>query len=253
MRFSFLLFILSISSCISAQDEKKGLRLWFLDCRNNPKESSWTDPKLRIYKLPGNLLVHQKKSSHWDNTGDIIIKNFKAGKYRIEYDNRYRQRVSRVYTLKGTYNELDFCQDELEPGKTMNSLSEMKIGDSIVVNYHTVGCEHFSRIRLVINRDSNQVSAIVYGRQYAIDNVRQDTITQRLILTQDQQQAFTRFENELQFAYDRGCTTTDDYEFIVNGETRKYIDGTCKWYGFQYLLEKFVGEKYIRLYYEWPY
>lgn len=68
-------------------------------------------------------------------------------------------------------------------------------------------------------------------------------ILQKITLTNKNLQDFLRFENELNFAFDGGCTTTDSYDIKSKYLNIKKTDGGCSWEGFYYLRKSFFGDE----------
>jgi hypothetical protein len=148
----------------------------------------------------------------------------------------------------GGPNRIKICLDKLDK-EPLNALTRIKDGDSLVINFSSRGCFHYSSEQLIIVRNKNGFIAI-FDYDYLDTAATVDKRQHKLLLRTmgpAHIAAFTRFENELQFTNDGGCTTTDYYEIIAGNEPmRKYSDGSCSWRGFYYLKQALLKEDHSR-------
>jgi len=114
-----------------------------------------------------------------------------------------------------------------------NSLSKLKIGDTIKLEYHSRGCFYYEDEMLIIYKENQMtVAELQSGRNL-----------HRVSLSKSQIRAFNRFENKLRVLKDNyDCTTVDTYILISKSLALKRTEGRCSWNGFDRLTKSLFGE-----------
>ncbi|MEO6232507.1 MAG: hypothetical protein ABJB11_18225 [Ferruginibacter sp.] len=249
MKSFFLFFLVFFSSTIFAQTAKTSkVILSISDCRaENPYSGLFGDTIL-FFKLPEDTLAFKITPRNYRrfpiNLGDIPISD-----YKLKYRNHFKQDMAMLVTVSaGNKNFISICFDTLL-SYSQNTLKKLQNKDTVSIAFHSQGCFGGDNIRIVITKKSDEFIATLFyvetkyfeknGKTYSR---KARPTSKSVILTEKHIKDFLRFENELNFARDGGCTTTDKY--IIEG---KYLnvqktDGNCSWDGFYYLRKSFFGD-----------
>lgn len=134
---------------------------------------------------------------------------------------------------------------------SQNTLSKLQDKDTIAINFHSQGCFHTTVSKILISKQGDNYSARLYDvnwgyvtkKKKTTMQVRGDSLLKTVTLTTKNIQDFIRFENEINFVNDGGCTTTDWYDIKSKYLNIKATDGSCIWDGFYYLRKSFFGDK----------
>jgi hypothetical protein len=249
MRIFLPILLLIISAWAKSQSATPSLRVDFTDCRNEKERWLRRDPALKVFRLPENTLAYQFQLSRRSRDSSYaLFTDFKPGIYLVQYTNFFGETITRKYSLNDCGpNKISICLDKLEK-EPLNALNGLKDGDSIIINFSSRGCFHFSSERLIIVRNKHEFTAIMESYDPFDTAVRKKKrqLVHR-VMGPAHRAAFTRFENEIQLANDGGCTTVDYYEIIVGKEeAKKYSDGSCLWRGFYFLTQALLKEDYSR-------
>lgn len=145
-------------------------------------------------------------------------------------------------------NTIALCPDKLLD-YPQNTLARLQDKDSIVIHYNSQGCFHWEELKLVIIKENENLVAHLYNASSHVVRKKGKTTKQyiegprlKTIVMNSQHIAdFTRFENELNYAEERGCTTTDRYDITSKYLTLKKADGSCQWREFEYLQQSLFG------------
>jgi hypothetical protein len=146
-------------------------------------------------------------------------------------------------------NSVIVCPDKLLT-YPQNTLTKLQDKDTISIDFHSQGCFHTDVLKLTITKENDKFIARLYSVYwYYVKKKRKTTIQYKdgailkiAIMTNQNIQDFTRFENELNYAREGGCTSTDWYDIKSKYLNIKKTDGTCSWDGFYYLKKSFFGE-----------
>ncbi len=145
-------------------------------------------------------------------------------------------------------NIIIICPDSLS-GYPQNTLMRLQNEDTISIGFDSQGCSGGESVRIVITKKVNEFIATIFyvEREYVEKNGKtylgkEKPTSKSIVLTENNIKEFIRFENELNFARDGGCTTTDKYK--INGKylTVQKTDGNCRWNGFYYLRKSFFSD-----------
>jgi len=212
------------------------------DCRNANQFLSDGVDSVKLYKLPGGKLLYAIKPRH-AGEWPIIIKNAPIGEYKVHFKNYFGQAIQENITLSNdSINYIRLCADSLL-GAKQNTLENLAENDSISVYFHTQGCFHAYAKKITVTRENEKLIARYYdvGWKYVKKNrimtleFTNEKLSKTVTMTKMQEDAFTRFENELLHVNLGGCTTVDTYEMKARNLSIKKKDGSCTWLGFQYL------------------
>ncbi len=251
MRLILQLLLLFYSIATFGQAQKTTtVRLSTGDCRSN-EALSWRNPDtVTFYKLPEAALVYTiipRQYRQWP----IEIENVPTGNYKLIFENNYGQEVTRQITLtEKPANSIEICPDKLVEYKE-SVLAQFQDKDTISINFHSQGCFHTDVQKLVITKENDKFIARLYNVSWyyvkkkgkTIMQYRDGAILKTVTMTSQNIEEFTRFENELNYARDGGCTTTDWYDVKSKYLNIKKTDGSCTWNGFYYLSKSLFGEK----------
>jgi len=219
------------------------------DCRTSEAYSWHGADTVKFYKLPEDTIVYKilpRQYRQWP----INIENAYAGNYRLTYKNSYDQEViEQVIVTKQSTNSIVICPDKLL-AYPQNTLVKLQDKELISVNFHSQGCFHTSLQKLIIIKESDKFVARLYSvswkyvkkRKKTVIKYGDSTLLKATIMTSQNIQDFIRFENELNYAKDDGCTTTDWYNFKSKYVNINKTDGTCTWLGFYYLKKSLFKE-----------
>lgn len=132
-----------------------------------------------------------------------------------------------------------------------NTLSKLQDKDTISINFHSQGCFHTTVSKILINKQGDDYLARLYDVNWGYVTKKKrttmvnrgDSLIKTVTLTRQNIQDFIRFENEINFVHDGGCTTTDWYDIKSKYLNKKATDGSCGWDGFYYLRKSLFGDK----------
>jgi hypothetical protein len=247
IQISVLLY--SITSFVQAQ-KTTTIKLSTGDCRRSEAYSWHGADTIAFYKLPEDTLVYKiipRQYRQWP----IKIENAQAGNYKLIYKNNYEQEVTeQIILTEQNTNSIVLCPDKLLE-YPQNTLAKLQDKDTISINFHSQGCFHAEVLKLTITKENDKFIARLYNASWyyvkkkgkTTMQYRDGTILKTAVMTTQNIQDFTRFENELNYARDGDCTTIDWYDIKSKYLNVKKTDGTCSWSGFYYLKKSIFGEK----------
>jgi hypothetical protein len=220
------------------------------DCRRNEAYSWHGADTITFYKLPEDTIVFKIIPRQYRQF-PIKIENVIVSNYKLIYKNNFDQLVIKEIMLADQKtNSIVICPDTLLEYQ-QNTLSKLQDKDTISINFHSQGCFHTTLSKILINKDGDNYVARLYNlnwnyltkKRKTTMQVRGDSLLKTVTLTTKNIQDFIRFENELNFVSDGGCTTTDWYDIKSKYLNKKATDGSCSWDGFYYLRKSFFGDK----------
>jgi hypothetical protein len=146
-------------------------------------------------------------------------------------------------------NSVVICPDKLS-NYPQNTLVKLQHNDSLAINLYSRGCFHSERSKLVITKENDKFIARLYEalwnysgeKDKMVVNYKGWSLLKATTMTNQNLQDFIRFENELNYANDDGCTTTDRYEVKSKYLNISKSDGSCSWNGFFYLRKSLFGD-----------
>jgi hypothetical protein len=169
----------------------------------------------------------------------------------VTFKNNFKQLVIKQIRLADQEtNLIVLCPDTLLD-YPQNTLSKLQDKDTISINFHSQGCFHTTVSKILISKQGDKYLARFYDVKWGyVTKKKKMTMQTRgvsllktVTLTKQNIQDFIRFENELNFVNDGGCTTTDWYDIKSKYLNMKAIDGSCNWDGFYYLRNSFFGNQ----------
>ncbi|MBO9203356.1 MULTISPECIES: hypothetical protein [Niastella] len=246
-----LQILLSFYSLVSfgQTQETTTIKLSTGDCRRSEAYSWRVADTIKFYKLPEDTLVYKIIPRQYRQR-PIKIENAYPGNYKLTYKNLYDQEViEQIILTNQSTNSIVICPDKLL-AYPQNTLAKLQDKDLISINFHTQGCFHSGFQKLIIIKESDKFVARLYSLSWEYVKKRgktvmkygDSTLLKATIMTSQNIQDLIRFENELNYAKDDGCTTTDWYDFKSKYLNIKKTDGTCSWLGFYYLKKSLFKE-----------
>ena len=220
------------------------------DCRKTEAYSWKGADTIIFYKLPADTIAFTVIPRQYRQF-PIKLENIPVAEYKLTYKNNYKQLVVKQIKLADQeINSITLCPDTLLD-YPQNTLAKLQDKDTISINFHSQGCFHTSLLKIIITKEDEKFVAKLckvswyYAKKKRKTTMqyRGDSTLQTVTLTNKNIRDFIRFENEINFAYDGGCTTTDWYDIKSKYLNIKATDGTCSWDGFYYLRKSFFGDK----------
>jgi hypothetical protein len=250
MKSFILFFLIFLSLTTFAQKTKSSeVILSISDCRGiNPYTGFRCDTVL-FFKLPEDTLafkiIPRKYRKFPINLDSVPVSN-----YKLKYRNSFKQDMTMVVNVSGeNENLISICFDTLL-NYTQNTLKKLQNKDTISIRFHSQGCFGGDNVRIVITKKIAEFIATLFytETEYVVKNKKTYNRKERpasksIILTEKNIKDFVRFENELNFAKDGGCTTTDEYSIKGKYLNVQKIDGNCSWDGFYNLRKSFFGDQ----------
>jgi hypothetical protein len=220
------------------------------DCRKTEAYSWHGADTVLFYKLPEDTLLLKIIPRQYRQF-PIKLENIPVSDYRLSYKNNFNQIVVRQISLTDQgINSIILCPDTLLE-YPQNTLQKLQDKDSIIIAFYSQGCFHTDKLRLVITKEDKYFVANLYNILWTYETKKGKSkvkfkgrkLLNSTKLTDLNIIDFKKFENELNFAEDGGCTTTDMYVIESKYLNIKKTDGSCTWDGFFYLRKSFFGEK----------
>jgi hypothetical protein len=225
------------------------VKLHLQDCKD--KMAHWhSADTLILHKLPEGTVVRKIVAPSRMGKHTIKMQDLPISEYRLTFTNNFEQTVSKQINIKGEpFQTVYVCLDSLQ-AYSRNTLAQLQLGDSLVVYYTSIGCYHWAEEKMVLLKTSSGFLAKLYdenGHTVVAKGRRNKPASPILlnttVLNDKQAAAFVRFENELGWVRPGGCTTSDNYRVESKyGRTEK-DDGTCEWWGFDFLKKTFFGKQ----------
>ena len=250
MRLLFQTISLLISAACFGQTQKTTtIKLSTGDCRTN-EAYSWRADTILFYKVPEDTVMFKVIPRQYREF-PIKLENIPVTEYKVVFKNNFKQLVVKQIRLTDQEtNVIILCPDTLLD-YSQNTLSKLQDNDTISINFHSQGCFHMTVSKILISKHGDKYLANLYDvnwryvtkKKKTTMQYRGDSLLKTVTLTKQNIQDFNRFENELNFVNDGGCTTTDWYDIKSSYLNKKATDGSCSWDGFYYLRKSFFGDK----------
>ena len=217
------------------------------DCRNDNPYAGFRCDTVLFFKLPEDSLAF-KIIPRTQRIFPINLGSVPVSAYRVKYKNSFKQTMTMEVNITAQgENYINICFDTLL-SYPQNTLMKLQNEDTISIGFTSQGCFSSENKRIVITKKERRFIATLFyiEREYVEKNnktyLKKEKAASKIIaLTETNIKDFIRFENELNFAKDGGCTTTDKY--VIKGKylTRQKTDGSCSWNGFYNLQKSFFG------------
>jgi hypothetical protein len=169
--------------------------------------------------------------------GSFEINNLSSGTYVIGFDNIYGQRVRKSVDVNNQITNVDLCVDEFQDTKVSTLFNTMKEGDKLILKISSYGCFHML---------DDELTFTLKDRKYSVSFKDEKNKTKILPLNLDKLNRLIYFEKIIRYVarVDGGCTTSDGYDFIKNGEVVYHAtDNTCSWHGYEKIKSEILGLK----------
>ncbi len=219
------------------------------DCRTDEAYSWNGADTINFYKLPEDTIVFKIIPRKYREF-PITIENVVISNYKMIYKNNFDQLITKQVSLTDQKtNSIVICPDTLLE-YPQNTLSKFEDKDTISINFHSQGCFHTTVSKISISKEAGKYVARLYNVNWNYVTKKKkmtmqflgDSLLKTVRLTNKNIQDFIRFENELNFVTDGGCTTTDLYDIKSKFLNTKKTDGSCSWNGFYYLRTSLFGD-----------
>lgn len=227
----------------SQQHNTSNVVLSISDCRGGDQYAWVYCDSISFYKLPEDTLAFKILPRKYKKSF-IALDNVLPSKYRITYKNYFKQQVAVQLEAEGHESHLNICLDTLL-NYSQNTLSQLQPNDTISIGFSSFGCFDLDNERIVIKRKNEGFSATIFylkGLGVMHNVKKRKTNAKTVLLTEKNIKDFIRFENELNFAEDGGCTSVDEYYITGKDLIVHKVDGNCRWNGFQHLKKSFFGD-----------
>lgn len=246
MKLLLSVLFLSISAITLGQPFRTTtLELSLGDCRTNDQFPLIRDT-IYLYKLPERSV--QKILANRYQRFPIELSGMRLSKYEIKFKNSFGQQIIKSFELTDTeINEISLCPDELleYPQNTLGMLHDK---DTIIIDFSSLGCFHSEAKKLTITKECEDLVARLYKSSWSLTKdsmrLRELRLINTIRLTDKHIRDFIRFENELNYVEDGGCTTTDWYTVKSKYLNIERTDGGCRWNGFYVLCRSLFGSNY---------
>jgi len=243
------IFILFSIASFGQTQKSTTINLSTGDCRRS-EPYSWRADTVLFYKLPKDTVMFKVIPRQYRQF-PIKLENIPISEYKVTFKNNFRQLVVKQIKLADqAINSITLCPDNLLD-YSQNTLSKLQDKDSILIYFHSQGCFHTTVSKILLSKQGDKYFASLYDviwgyvtkRKKTTMQFHGDSLLKTVMLTAQNIQDFIRFENELNFVTDGGCTTTDWYDIKGKFLNVKKIDGSCSWDGFYYLRKSLFGDK----------
>ena len=155
----------------------------------------------------------------------LLLKQLDLGEYKLQYNSLFENNIIEKIIIDSQKEySVTLCYDYLNPknGNTIELLDFIQDGEKLSISIERRGCFTSKDDSFVILKN-NDVYSITW-RNYT------------KILNDSELDLFKCFEVELQKIINRDCTTVDTYIIKFGDYGIGFIDGSCKWYGYNKLL-----------------
>ena len=169
--------------------------------------------------------------------GSFEINDLSPGTYVIGFYNIYGQRVRKSVEVNNHITNVNLCVDEFENTKVSTLFNTMKEDDKLVLKMSSYGCFHML---------NDELTFTLKDRKYSVSFKDEKNKTKVLPLNLDKLNRLIYFEKIIRYLarVDGGCTTSDSYDFIKNGEVVYHAtDNTCSWHGYGKIKREILGLK----------
>ncbi len=250
MKYVYLFLLLILSSDSFAQVPQMALlRLLKINCNSTAAASVHPNGSIWFYILPQDSLVFKLSFA------DAIIgrtDTVMAGRYKIRFVNKFQHQIVEEITIHGqSLNYINICYDTI-PVYAQNTLGKLRNQDSILIHFTSKGCRQDDDMKIIIIKENEKFIAQLYKVRKYYEKVKRkyieiqkpDTLLETVVLTQDEINLFTKFENELNGVRKSDCTTRDWYKIESKYLNIEKNDGNCNWHGYLILLHFFHDDSY---------
>jgi len=214
MRYLLSLLLLLPGPVIFAQD-KPTITVLLYPAVSRPGMFVMAD-SVQFFRLPEDQPVLTPDLKHWRALP--VPLNIYPGDYRIAYRNMFGQTANKNCRLYQDSVRIDLHPDSLTSYPD-NTLARLQDKDSLVIDFHSIGCFSANMGGLVIRCRGGLLEAEAeHGEK-------------KILTTADVLQ-FVRFENELQHIQDYHCSIIDYYAIKSKYLTLNKTVRDCDWGGF---------------------
>lgn len=195
------------------------IKLSVIDCRDINKFNHSTQANIWLYK---NSTLY---SSYKEFEEPELIDSLELGQYKFVYTTMFDEKDSfEINVTKNKQYKVTLCTSSFNASldSSITLFNQLTPGDTGVIIYQSEGCEDYRYDTLRIHMNNKGTIKAQYKSREKI--VSQEKLEQIII--------FEKQLNRIQEAY---CTTFDEYKVSLREKFYIAEDGTCSFYGFDYL------------------
>jgi hypothetical protein len=250
MKASFIFYLTFLSLITFAQTGKTSkVVLSISDCRGNNPYTGFRGDTVSFFKLPVDTLAFKIIPRKYRKF-PITLDSIPISEYKLKYRNTFKENITMVVNVsEQKENFISICFDTLLSYK-QNTLKKLQDKDTISISLHSQGCFGGDKMRIVITKKMDEFTATLFYTEtdYVVKSKKtysrkERSASKSIVLTEKNIKDFIRFENELNFVRDGGCTTTDEYSIKSKYLNVQKTDGNCSWDGFYILRKSFFGDQ----------
>ena len=240
MRMAFFFLLMCLTHHSFTQTNTVGiLKVDLVDCRSDQR--TFSNDTLQFYQLPADtlsfMIIRQKLIRPYE------AKDITAADYRVRFRNIYGTRTDKRISLKSdSLVKISLCTDSLLE-YPQNSLAKFRENDSIEIFHTSYGCAGYPLLKIVITKQAKHFTANLYNLHFIPwdEQPMQGQTPEAIVtLTAKHLADFTRFENELNYLKEEGCTQTNLYRIRSPYLNLDCQASNCSWDGFDYLWKSFT-------------
>ncbi len=105
----------------------------------------------------------------------------------------------------------------------------LQVGEQLILKYHTSGCFHYGSDMFVLERQADHYTMTRDGKTR--------------IMSAEDMQLFSTFENNLRLVKNGGCTTAEDYTISYKDTIYCIVDDTCMIDAYANFINALFGKK----------
>lgn len=214
------------------------------------RENSWPINTILIHKIPEDTLISTLFNAATEDPFPIRFENVPVGNYKLIYKNKFHQSVVTEIILKPQPTNSIVLFPGTLTDYSQNTLSKLKNKDTISIKYELMACFDDKVEELIIIKSKGKLIAKLYTYPVIYDIEKEMDVydyANKLLLksttmTTENIRELIRFENELNFEFDNGCTTRNTYIVKSKYWNIEKEDASCRWGGYYYLRESLFGK-----------
>jgi hypothetical protein len=190
------------------------------DCRTKSNLDNPTN--FRLYK---DKKIYGEFETEYKNKKSISLK--KKGKYIIEYKTKFGITETTYVDIKEKKRyKIDLCLEYMDYSKEryIPLITQLKNGEKYTIDYSSQSSYLSSKKSIIIRKRQN-LFFISSGEK-------------EMQLSLEQIESLRHFEIELSHMSKPDCTNIDTYTLSYKDKIIKINDGSCWWYGGEYLLKE---------------
>lgn len=193
------------------------------------------------YLAASNITVHRNDQLIYavppDSTLEFILPKITEGEYKFHFTNSQGKPVVSSLYLSPETREILLCINQVDSSNTVSMTRSLRPGDYLFVEYISAGCFNYEENWLKFYFHKNRLYGELWENGEKVSTRR---------LNASKRAYLAKFEQDLRLRANiwGGCTTSEMFTFVLNGDTqRTFIDNTCTWGGYYSLKKKIFKKK----------